>query len=102
VGLLEREKANPIALSGGEQQRLAIARAVVNRPAILLADEPTANLDTDSAGEVMELFKAFHQVGVTVILATHDTQWVRHLNPRVLWVEHGQVRAPGERPEGQA
>jgi cell division transport system ATP-binding protein len=103
VGLLEREKANPIALSGGEQQRLAIARAVVNRPAILLADEPTANLDTDSAADIMELFKAFHQVGVTVILATHDTQWVRQLNPRVLWVEQGQVRAPGEAlPEGKA
>ena len=68
-----------------------------------LADEPTANLDTDSAADIMELFKAFHQVGVTVILATHDTQWVRQLNPRVLWVEQGQVRTPGEAlPEGKA
>ena len=97
VGLLEREKANPIALSGGEQQRLAIARAVVNRPAVLLADEPIANLDTDSAAEVIALFKAFHQVGVTVILATHDTQWSDQLHPRLLWLDKGKlVPAEGE------
>src|SRR5512139_3153592 len=71
VGLLGREKANPIALSGGEQQRLAIARAVVNRPAILLADEPTANLDADSAAQIFAIFREFHAVGVTVIVATH-------------------------------
>ena len=65
----------PIALSGGEQQRLAIARAVVNRPAILLADEPTANLDSESAAGILDIFAAFHQVGVTVIIATHDPQW---------------------------
>jgi cell division transport system ATP-binding protein len=91
VGLLEREKANPIALSGGEQQRLAIARAVVNRPAILLADEPTANLDTDSAAAILEIFRAFHQVGVTVVIATHDAQWMAGGSPRVLQLERGRL-----------
>ena len=91
VGLLEREKAHPIALSGGEQQRLAIARAVVNRPAILLADEPTANLDADSASDILAIFRAFHQVGVTLIIATHDPQWMAHLSPRILRLEHGHL-----------
>jgi cell division transport system ATP-binding protein len=72
VGLLAREKANPIALSGGEQQRLAIARAVVNRPTVLLADEPTGNLDAESATEILDIFADFHRVGVTVVVATHD------------------------------
>ena len=89
VGLQDREKATPIALSGGEQQRLAIARAVVNRPAILLADEPSANLDVASAAAILEIFRAFHQVGVTVIIATHDPQWMAHLSPRLLRLEHG-------------
>ena len=74
VGLLKREKSNPIALSGGEQQRLAIARAIVNRPAFLIADEPTANLDADYAGAIIDLFVDFHRVGVTVMIATHDEQ----------------------------
>ena len=91
VGLLDREKANPIALSGGEQQRLAIARAVVNRPAILLADEPTANLDTESAAAILDIFRAFHQVGVTLIIATHDPQWMARLAPRVLRLERGRL-----------
>ncbi|MEQ1916410.1 MAG: cell division ATP-binding protein FtsE, partial [Gallionella sp.] len=72
VGLLKREKANPIALSGGEQQRLCIARAIVNRPSILLADEPTGNLDADYAQDIMDIFKSFHQVGVTLLISTHD------------------------------
>ena len=91
VGLLEREKAYPIALSGGEQQRLAIARAVVNRPAILLADEPTANLDADSAADILAIFRAFHQVGVTLVVATHDPQWMARFSPRVLRLERGQL-----------
>ena len=74
VGLLAREKANPIALSGGEQQRLAIARAIVNRPAMIIADEPTANLDSEYAGEIVDLFVDFNRVGVTVMIATHDDQ----------------------------
>ena len=91
VGLLEREKALPIALSGGEQQRLAIARAVVNRPSILLADEPTANLDSASAADILEIFRAFHQVGVTLVIATHDPQWIARLQPRVLTLAHGRL-----------
>ena len=91
VGLLEREKAHPIALSGGEQQRVAIARAVVNRPAILLADEPTANLDVDSASDILAIFRAFHQVGVTLVVATHDPQWMARFSPRVLRLERGQL-----------
>ena len=95
VGLLAREKANPIALSGGEQQRLAIARAVVNRPAILLADEPTTNLDSESAADILEIFRAFHQVGVTIVIATHDPQWMARLNPRVLQLERGRLLGGG-------
>jgi len=91
VGLLEREKANPIALSGGEQQRLAIARAVVNRPAILLADEPTANLDEESAAAILDIFTAFHQVGVTLIIATHDPHWMARRPARVLQLERGRL-----------
>jgi cell division transport system ATP-binding protein len=93
VGLLEREKANPVTLSGGEQQRLCIARAVVNRPAILLADEPTANLDSAYAMEIMEMFRSFNQVGVTVLIATHDETLVQRLNPRVLALAHGRLAA---------
>ena len=92
VGLLAREKAAPIALSGGEQQRLAIARAVVNRPAVLLADEPTANLDIDSAREILEIFAAFHQVGVTVVVATHDQHWIERYHPNVLRLDHGRLQ----------
>jgi cell division transport system ATP-binding protein len=91
VGLLDREKAHPIALSGGEQQRLAIARAVVNRPSILLADEPTANLDAESAAAILEIFRAFHQVGVTLVIATHDSQWMARLSPRVLELDRGRL-----------
>lgn len=99
VGLLERERANPIQLSGGEQQRLAIARAVVNRPAILLADEPTANLDEESAARLMEIFVAFHQVGVTVILASHDRALLARHGGRVLELAEGQLRTGGAEPQ---
>ena len=91
VGLLAREKANPIALSGGEQQRLAIARAVVNRPTVLIADEPTGNLDTESAAEILEIFAEFHRVGVTVVVATHDQTWIERYHPNVLRLDHGRV-----------
>ncbi|UCV11251.1 cell division ATP-binding protein FtsE [Dechloromonas denitrificans] len=91
VGLLSREKARPIALSGGEQQRLAIARAVVNRPTVLLADEPTGNLDAASAAEILDIFESFHQVGVTVVVATHDPHWIERYHPNVLCLDHGRL-----------
>ncbi len=91
VGLLAREKARPIALSGGEQQRLAIARAVVNRPTVLLADEPTGNLDAESASEILEIFADFHRVGVTVVVATHDQSWIERYRPNVLRLDHGRL-----------
>ena len=96
VGLLARERANPVELSGGEQQRVAIARAVVNRPALLIGDEPTANLDADSAARIMEIFVAFHQVGVTVLIATHDQALIGRFGRNVLHLEAGrmQERAP--------
>jgi len=92
VGLLVREKSNPIELSGGEQQRLAIARAVVNRPALLVADEPTANLDAESAARVLDIFVAFNQVGVTVLIATHDQALIARYGKRVLHLEEGKIR----------
>src|SRR6266850_7592488 len=79
---LSLHDALPIQLSGGEQQRLAIARAVVNRPSLLLADEPTANLDAESAARVIEIFVAFNQVGVTVLIATHDQALVERFGKR--------------------
>ena len=91
VGLLAREKANPSALSGGEQQRLAIARAVVNRPTVLIADEPTGNLDSESAAEILEIFADFHRVGVTVVVATHDQTWIERYHPNVLRLDRGRV-----------
>jgi len=93
VGLLERERANPVQLSGGEQQRLAIARAVVNRPAVLIADEPTANLDTASATGILDIFTAFNQVGVTVLVATHDEALIGRYARRVLRLAKGAVAA---------
>ena len=91
VGLLEREKALPIALSGGEQQRLAIARAVVSRPNLLLADEPTAHLDSETAADVARIFSEFNRVGVTVLVATYD----RTLFPqsRRISLSHGRMLA---------
>lgn len=93
VGLLKREKANPIALSGGEQQRLCIARAIVNRPSILLADEPTGNLDNEYSGEIMNIFKSFHQVGVTLLISTHDEAILRQFPARALALKHGELQA---------
>jgi cell division transport system ATP-binding protein len=91
VGLLGKEKAMPVTLSGGEQQRLAIARAIVHRPSILLADEPTANLDSAYAVELGELLRSFHQVGVTVVIATHDEQLEARLQPRCIVLAQGRV-----------
>ena len=93
VGLLKREKANPIALSGGEQQRLCIARAIVNRPSILLADEPTGNLDAAYAQEIMAIFKSFHQVGATLLISTHDEIVLQDTGVRVLALKQGELQA---------
>ncbi|MDP2878363.1 MAG: cell division ATP-binding protein FtsE [Sulfuricella sp.] len=92
VKLLGLEKANPISLSGGEQQRLCVARAIVNRPAIVLADEPTGNLDAEYAGEIMEMFKSFNQVGVTLLIATHDESLIARYSSRVLHLKQGELQ----------
>jgi cell division transport system ATP-binding protein len=92
VGLLPREKASPITLSGGEQQRLAIARAIVSRPAILVADEPTGNLDENYARDIIELFQSFHEVGVTVIIATHDAKGIAQHGEQILNLEQGVLK----------
>lgn len=92
VGLLNREKANPITLSGGEQQRLCIARAIVNRPSILLADEPTGNLDAEYAEEIMAIFESFHQVGVTLLISTHDAGVLRNTRVRVIELKKGEIQ----------
>lgn len=95
VGLLSKEKLNPIALSGGEQQRVGIARAVVNKPSLLLADEPTGNLDPQLSAEIMHLFQQFSDVGVTVLVASHDVELIRRMRRRVLALEHGQLAYDG-------
>lgn len=91
VGLLSKEKLYPIALSAGEQQRIGIARAVVNRPPLLLADEPTGNLDPTLAGEIMKIFEEFNRVGVTVLIATHDLALIAMMRYRVLTLRQGQL-----------
>jgi cell division transport system ATP-binding protein len=93
VGLLARERALPVALSGGEQQRLCIARAIVNRPAVLIADEPTGNLDADYARAIMALFGSFHQVGTTVMLSTHDEASLAGLPARRVTLAEGRLVA---------
>lgn len=93
VGLLNKEMMNPIALSGGEQQRVGIARAVVNRPPILMADEPTGNLDPALSAEIMKLFGLFNQIGVTVLIATHDLALVKRSRKRVLTLDQGKLVA---------
>ena len=95
VGLLAREKAMPIALSGGEQQRLCIARAVVNRPSMLVADEPTGNLDRDAARAIVDLFVSFHAVGATVLLSTHDEASLEGLACRRIRLHRGMLAADG-------
>ena len=101
VGLLGREKANPIALSGGEQQRLCIARAIVNRPSILLADEPTGNLDAEYAQEIMKIFNSFHQVGATLLISTHDAGMLQNSHVRMICLKQGEIQ-PAESPrEGE-
>ncbi len=89
VGLLKRENDLPLSLSGGEQQRVGIARAVVNKPKVLIADEPTGNLDPALSREIMQLFEQFNQVGVTLLIASHDLELVSRLKKRILVVRKG-------------
>lgn len=96
VGLLSKEKLNPISLSGGEQQRVGIARAVVNKPPILLADEPTGNLDPQLSAEIMHLFRQFNAVGVTVLIASHDLDLISRMGLRVIQLRQGQIFNPQE------
>jgi len=90
VGLAGKEDLNPVEMSGGEQQRLAIARAIVNRPAILIADEPTANLDQDSGRRIMEVFRDFNRVGVTTLIASHDKALMASYAMRTLRIDAGR------------
>jgi cell division transport system ATP-binding protein len=91
VGLLGKERKLPLTLSGGEQQRVGIARAIVNKPLMILADEPTGNLDPELSAEIMYLFEQFQQVGVTVLIASHDISLISKLNHRVLKLDHGHL-----------
>ncbi|SDT05741.1 cell division ATP-binding protein FtsE [Halopseudomonas xinjiangensis] len=98
VGLLSKENVYPIALSGGEQQRVGIARAVVHKPALLLADEPTGNLDPALSAEIMELFEDFNRVGVTVLIASHDLSLIARLDHRMLTLGEGRLLHDGDQP----
>lgn len=98
VGLLDKENDNPASLSGGEQQRVGIARAIVNKPAILLADEPTGNLDPELSADIMQLFKDLNSVGVTVLVATHDIALVEQMQRRVLVLDQGRMIQGGLSP----
>jgi cell division transport system ATP-binding protein len=93
VGLLQKENARPQTLSAGEQQRVGIARAIVHRPPLLLADEPTGNLDPELSREIMELFLDFNRVGVTVLIASHNLDLISSLGRPVLHLEHGRLEA---------
>jgi cell division transport system ATP-binding protein len=99
VGLLNKEKSYPITLSGGEQQRVGIARAVVNKPPLLLADEPTGNLDPELSWEIMQIFEQFRQVGVTVLVASHDLDMIKRMGHRILVLRQGQLVADSAHPQ---
>ena len=98
VNLLEKARQLPITLSGGQQQRVGIARAVVNKPPLLLADEPTGNLDEELSDEIMDLFQDFNEHGVSVFIATHDVRQLRRLNKRILQLKSGQLVFDGYIP----
>ena len=98
VSLLPKQKSLPLALSGGEQQRVGIARAVVHRPAVLLADEPTGNLDPLLSWEIMCLFEQFNQVGVTVLIASHDLEMIKRMKKRIITLREGRTLTHGGEP----
>jgi cell division transport system ATP-binding protein len=91
VGLLTKEKMFPIHLSGGEQQRIGLARAVVHRPLLLLADEPTGNLDPQLSAEIMTIFEQFNQVGVSILIATHDLALIAGMKHRIVMLRGGRM-----------
>jgi cell division transport system ATP-binding protein len=95
VGLQHRMNAFPLELSGGEQQRVAVARALINDPALVLADEPTGNLDPDLALDIMNLFRDINARGTTVLVATHDRELIRRVGKRTIALEHGQIAEVG-------
>ncbi len=96
VGLLKKEKQNPETLSSGEQQRVGIARAIVSRPKLVIADEPTGNLDPDLSLEVMRIFRRFNEVGVTLLIASHDIALIDQLGCRRIPLEDGRVQEPDD------
>ena len=106
VGLLKKEKSDPITLSGGEQQRVGIARAIVHKPALLLADEPTGNLDPELSLEIMELFARFNQVGTSVLIASHDLDLIQQMGAKALSLKDGRIDqdelSPDQTIEGAA
>ena len=102
VNLLSKEKLYPVVLSGGEQQRVGIARAVVNRPPLLLADEPTGNLDPDLSREIMDLFEQFNQFGVSVLIATHDLDLIGRMAHRIITLRQGRLLADSDAPRYEA
>ena len=91
VGLLDKERQYPVTLSGGEQQRVGIARAIVTKPPLLLADEPTGNLDPGLSQEIMQLFERFNRVGVSLLIASHDLRLIRRLDHRMVTLDHGRI-----------
>jgi cell division transport system ATP-binding protein len=91
VGLLRKEQRHPLSLSGGEQQRVGIARAIVHKPELILADEPTGNLDPERSVEIMDLFGEFNDVGVTVLVASHDLSLISRLGYRILRMQDGHL-----------
>jgi cell division transport system ATP-binding protein len=95
VGLLEKENQSPISLSSGEQQRVGIARAIVHKPQVLLADEPTGNLDPELSEEIMKLFQQFNRVGTTVLIASHDLSLIERMRHRTLVLRNGRLIADG-------
>ena len=101
VGLLGKESHNPLTLSGGQQQRVGIARAVVHKPKILLADEPTGNLDPTLSAEIMALFRRFQSVGVTILIATHDINLINSLDHRIMHLEDGILTDDGAHSNGR-
>ena len=99
VGLLHKEQQNPETLSAGEQQRVGIARAIASRPKLLIADEPTGNLDPDLSLEVMRVFRRFNEFGVTVLIASHDIALIDRLGCRRIELENGRLRQDAEEEE---